>query len=295
MHSGGWKVMKTIRPLLVLCFALALLAGCRGEDPLAKFVTAVDVRSFNYVSSQGRSAVVMPDVGYAATFDDDNRTASLTISNLAMTSDETPVTLMFDDVEWTYRLDVPGKARMIKADELIPSNVETSGGITLKDVVIVYFEASAADENHSHGFYIHYYVNGVYEVTAFPYDMQSAGATRVRDESTGVETVDYDTEFALTLDPEAMTASMTVAGLDGPVESLSVEGMGLTLSNTGFGLSQKERTSWQAVPAGTDAEISDITVAADETGSMEVDFVLTVNGGDYRVTAFLYSNLNFSE
>lgn len=287
--------MKTIRPLLVLCFALALLAGCRGEDPLAKFVTAMDVRSFNYVSSQGRSAVVMPDVGYAATFDDDNRTASLTISNLAMTSDETPVTLMFDDVEWTYRLDVPGKARMIKADELIPSNVETSGGITLKDVVIVYFEASAADENHSHGFYIHYYVNGVYEVTAFPYDMQSAGATRVRDESTGFETVDYDTEFALTLDPEAMTASMTVAGLDGPVESLSVEGMGLTLSNTGFGLSQKERTSWQAVPAGTDAEISDITVAADETGSMEVDFVLTVNGGDYRVTAFLYSNLNFSE
>lgn len=71
--------------------------------------------------------------------------------------------------------------------------------------------------------------------------------------------------------------------------------MGLTLSNTGFGLSQKERTSWQAVPAGTDAEISDITVAADETGSMEVDFVLTVDGGDYRVTAFLYSNLNFSE
>ena len=43
--------MKTIRPLFVLCVAAAFLAGCRGEDPLAKFVTAVDVRSFNYVST----------------------------------------------------------------------------------------------------------------------------------------------------------------------------------------------------------------------------------------------------
>ena len=66
--------MKTIRPLIVLCVAAGLLAGCRSDDPLAKFVTAVDVRSFNYVSSQGRSAVVMPEVGYAATFDDENRT-----------------------------------------------------------------------------------------------------------------------------------------------------------------------------------------------------------------------------
>lgn len=287
--------MKTIRPLIVLCVAAGLLAGCRSDDPLAKFVTAVDVCSFNYVSSQGRSAVVMPEVGYAATFDDENRTASLTVSNFAVSAGDTPVTLMFDDVEWTYRLDVPGKARMIKADELIPSNVETSGGITLKDVTIVYFEASAADENHSRGFYIHYFVNGVYEVTAFPYAMQSTGATRVRDEATGAETVDYDTEFALTLDPDAMTASMIATGLDGPVESLRIEGMGLVLSNKGFSLSQKERTSWQAVPSGPDTEISDITVTADESGAMEVEFVLTVAGSDYRVTAFLYSNLNFSK
>ena len=287
--------MKTIRPLIISCLAAALLAGCRSEDPLAKFVTAVDVRSFNYVSSQGRSAVVMSDVGYAATFDDDNRTASLTVSNLAVSPGETPVTLVFEDVEWTYRLDVPGKARMIKADELVPSNVETSGGITLKDVVIVYFEAAAADENGSRGFYIHYKINGVYEVTAYPYAMQSAGATRVRAEATGAETVDYDAEFAIVLDPVAMTASMEVRGLDGPIERFAAEGMELTLSNTGFSLAQKECTSWHAEPSVGAVEISDISVVAAETGAMKVEFVVEAADGSYRVTAFLYSNLNFSK
>lgn len=286
--------MKPLR-LCILTSLILTLAGCRNSDPFENIVTADMPRAFNYVTSvdaRSGSGSVFDDVTYSIVFDDTRRTANLTISNLRVSEDATPLTLTFSDVEMTYTSDNHEKERMIKADVLI-SDDPVNSGTAITDVEIVYTKSNDLDPNGTSGIYASYVVDGRYQVMAYPYSILADGTTRVDVVGGEAEQIDYAPVYRLSIRPSQGRADLTVDGLSigGCRMSLSFHGLVFALTDDGYTLDMGDSVSCNGDVA---VDLLSFSATARLRDELRIEMVVCVDDVSYRVSGFLTPNLTGS-
>lgn len=269
-----------------------ILAGCRSNEPFDNIVTAVNPDAFNYVTSTGGRAnpAVFGDAGYYIVFDDDQRIANLTISNLRVSDSDEPMTLSFSRVPMTYSSDSHEKERVIMAETLVPDNPD-GPSVTLSDVLIVYSHTNSLDPNRTDGIYARFTVNGRYTVTAYPYRMLADGTTRIDCLTDGKQQIEYEPVYGLRLDPATLTASLVVKSLDlaGVERRIVIRDLTLGFVDNGYTLSMSGATVCAADKGAV--KLVSVSGTAELRTELKIDMVLSVDGADYRVAAFLSPNL----
>ena len=264
------------------------VTGCRSSEPFDKITRAATPEAFNYVAplSSRAASTVYNDAGYYIVFDDENKVASVTISNLRVPGYDQPRTLTFVDVPMDYTSNNHMVERMIKAESLV-SHDPINGGTEITDVTIVYIQSNSLDPNPTDGIYARFVIDGAYLVTAYPYDVFGEGTTRIDDLENLTTAYDYNTTYHLTLDPSTMTADMEVANLSvgGWKGNVTVKGLKLTLVDDGYEVEFGPSTS---VDAEIPLEIDRFSGVADLRKRLDIDFDLRAQGvGEFRIASFL--------
>lgn len=278
----------------ILFSLLVILCGCAGEDPLDKVVFADSGRSFNLISGSGRSgSAVCEGVEYYVTFDDENKRATVTISNLRLEPDDAPMTFTFSNLDWEFGPSSHISQRVIDIPEVYPDN---NGGEshTFTDFIMVYSQANEYDPHNSDGFYIHYRVDSRYEITAYPQTMLCQGTTRVVDIAAGSDQIDYNTLYRLTLSTEPeLSADIAITSLPvyGRRIDVDIKSVRLGLFRRGYTLEYCAAHTSASSPA-VPVRISGLTASADLLDRLVMEMELNVVGRDYRVYAYLSPNLN---
>lgn len=287
--------MKTVKLFSSILFLGVALMGCRSAEPFDQITRAANPEAFNYVTSAvGRAgSQVYSDAGYYIVFDDENKLASITISNIRVPGDDTPRTLTFTDVPMDYSLNRHQVERVIEADRLI-SKDPVNLGMEITDVTIVYIQSNSLDPNETDGIYARYTIDGLYTVTAYPYKIFAEGTTRVDDLQSKSTSYDYKTAYSIDLNPDNMTASLTISGLvlGAQISDVTISGLQFAITDNGYRLEMIPSTSVNSTDATCrDLTIDNLTVDAQLRGELRLDMRVVANGFDYQVAAFTSSNL----
>lgn len=284
--------MKTVKLFIISLLMLPVVCGCRGSEPFDNIVRAETTHAFNYVTStsQRGGAAIYDDVRYYIVFDDDKRTANLTISNLRFPGEDTPLTLTFSDETMTYTSNNHEKQRIIKADALTSTDPVTDGTV-ITDVTIIYTESNALDPNGTEGIYARYTVDGRFVVTAYPYYIFADGTTVIDNLSEGGQMIDYDVTYRLSLNPDDMTAKMKICGLKfgNACADIVLSPLRLDLSDNTYVLSF---TSATQCSSDVGIDVSSFSSSANLLDELKIDFDVLADDKSYHVGAFLTPDLS---
>lgn len=263
-----------------------LLFSCGSSEPFHNIVFADGSDSFNRIIDLRRSAATdkIYGGGYYVTFDDEHRTAQLTISNLKIADDIEGVTLTFDNVPWNYSSSNHQKQRVISIDELISEDAQY-GTIRLTDVVIVYSESNDMDQFASHGLYATYVVNSRFRVVAYPYHVFAEGTTRFVDLS-GSDWYDYTPIYIIDLNPETESAAMKIYDIMGG--NITIDDLSMEFTDDGYRLIPFSHTKTESALG----EITNIEIQSHLHDRLDVKFTLSRHEGPISVEAFLSPNLS---
>lgn len=275
---------------MIIAAALTL-GACRKSEPFDNIVRAENPEAFNYVTdAAGRgSGAVFDDAGYYFVFDDDNRTANITISNLRLNEFDESRTLTFSDVPMDFTSDRHETERMVKADVLVATD-PVNAGTAITDVTIIYTKSNDLDPNGTGGIFARYTVDGRYTVTAYPYKVFSDGTTRVDNITDGGETIDYHATYALNLDPHnGGEAMLRINGLKlgGNTYNLTIEPLVFHITDAGYTLESTASTTCK----GGAVTLKKLSATAGLRSELKIDMPMEAVGKEYRVAAFLTSNL----
>lgn len=283
--------MKLINHGILFLMALATVA-CGSTDPLEKVTFADSGKSFNLISGSSRCGSAICDgVEYYAVFDDENKKATVTISNLRLETEDEPMSFTFSELDWHFGPSSHTMQRVIEREELVPDN-DFGTGHRFSDFVMVYSQANEFDPSESAGFYIRYIIDDHYTVTAFPEKILCRGTTIVMETDSGRKTVSYDTDYAVTLKAgERCSADMTITGLPVYGRTITVTGLNLTLTPRGYGLDSGSSTRVTAGRGGDGVTLLSLEATADMLDDLTIDMRLAVAGITYSVQAYLSPNL----
>lgn len=276
-------------------FLAVISSGCRSSEPFDQITRAANPQAFNYVTnSVGRAAPrVYSDAGYYIVFDDENKLASITISNIRVPGSDVARTLTFTDVPMDYSHNSHQVERVIEADRLIskdPVNI----GMEITDVTIVYIQSNSLDPNDTDGIYARYIIDGIYTVTAYPYRIYAEGTTRVDDLQSMSTSYDYKTTYSIDLDPDNLSASIRISGLvlGSSLPDITVSQLQFAIIDNGYRLEMTPETKVSAMGSTEcDLAVDDLTVNAMLRGELRLDMRVSENGSSYQVAAFTTSNL----
>lgn len=271
--------------------AVILLAiivyGCTSPEPLDNVMVGEYPEAFNYVTSLHRSGSqpeVYDGAGYYIVFDDDARTANITISNLVVAPGQMPLTLSFEGAEMTYTSNNHNTQRMVKADVLV-SNDPVNSGMCINDVTIIHSQANELDPYGYSGLFATYSVGNQYQVVSYPYNIFANGTTRI-DGPDSATKIDYAPIYRICLKPNSGIAVLTIEGLvigDTLMPDIIVDGLRLQLDNEGISLSGDGARSCDA--PGLD--ICNLTATTEDLNQLRIRFTLVTEKGEYEVAAFL--------
>lgn len=284
--------LRNISVSIVAGGLLTLVSGCRGDEPFKNIVVGQQPEMFNLVCPIGRSAgstEVMQQAGYSMTFDTDNRTANISVTNLCLYPGDTPRTLIFDNVPMTYTADKHETERIVTADVLTSLSPDGEA-VTITDATFIYTESNALDPNGTVGIYARFTIFNQYVVTAYPYEMLADGTTRITD-SAGRDVIDYTPVYKIYLDPLSMRAEVIVDGLTVNGESLApaIRNLVLEFSDDGYTLAGEAATS---VSVDDGYVIKSFNATAKLRDELKIEFDMLVPDGDnVHVSAFLTPNL----
>lgn len=274
--------------IVIIMLSACIFGSCSKSEPFDNVVMAEATGMFNYVTSVSRASggMVSEDVGYLIVFDDESRLCNITISNLRLSSGGQPHIYTFTDVPWYFDQNRPEITRVIDLEAL--TGRDGAGEVTLTDVMMMFVQSNGMSRYGGDGLVAEYVVNGMYKVTAYPYETIGQGTTRVDHE--GDESVGYEEVYYVLLDPRTMTADVEIDGLviDGVKHDFAVSGLRLTLTSDGYELSEDAAT---ALVGLSDVFLDDFSVMADLTDELKVDMTLRASDGRvWRVAAFLVHN-----
>lgn len=268
-----------------------LLTGCSSPEPLDNIVLTETPPMFNMVSGGTRSSdeTMVSEADYTIVFDDDAKVCNITIENLQVSAGAEPVSATFSRVPWNFLQGKQGEARLVEADSLVSLPIDGGRTVTLTDAVFVYSMTNDLSSKQAGGLYARYVVDGIYQVTAYPYRVTGEGTTRISAE--GLEDkFDYNVIYQIVLNPEKRTASVEVSGM--PVgderRDFRIEGVELSFIPNGYALASRKGMK---TVSDIGAEVSDLTATADLGDRLVVEFNLSVGENHTRVSAFLLPNL----
>ncbi|MDE7410717.1 MAG: hypothetical protein K2M94_01605 [Paramuribaculum sp.] len=280
----------------ILLIAL-LFTACADRDPLEKIVTGSSGEMFNMVSTlKGRTgARVVNGVEYYATFNDEEKTATVTISNLRLSPEDEPLAFTFSGLEWKFGHSNHTLQRVIEVGRLIPDD-DFGTGYEFDDFMLIYVQANEFDTHNSAGFFVKYKINGVYSVIAYPNEMLCQGSTLVRDLA-GDETseVSYDTQYIVNLYPGADSkATVDISGLaiDGENVDMTIAGLALDLTDDGYSLGADSSSEADISSSVDGLRLLQFDAQADLLTRLVITMDLSIGGKDYAVTASLTPNLS---
>ena len=284
--------------IYIMLSTLLAVAGCRSAEPFDNITRAASPTAFNYVTATNGARIgasVYDDVSYYIVFDDENRTANITISNLNTPGRDEPLTLTFKDCEMTYTANNHSKERIVKADVLV-SNSPVGSGVVITNATFVYTESNKLDPNGIDGIYARFTIDDVYTVTAYPYHIFADGTTRIDNLSDGSSTIDYVPVYAIDINPDAMTASLKICNLtlNGAAKEISISPLRFVLTENGYGLEMTSETKFKISGADNDEAIGLESISAEAIllDELKIDMRLNVEGTVMDVAAFLTSNLS---
>lgn len=284
--------LSDISLFVVILFLPFLFWGCHSEEPFKNIVIGQQPEMFNLVSRIDRSAEkpeVLEQAGYSMTFDMDNRTANISITNLRLYSGDVARTLVFDDIPMTFTADRHEVERIVTAD-ILTSLTPDGESVDITDATFVYTESNALDPNGTVGVYARFVIFDRYVVTAYPYEMLADGTTRITDGS-GNDVIDYAPIYTIRLNPEGMTADVIVCGLTVAGEKLSpvVSKLDLVFTDNGYDLEQSSITKVANAEGCLIKSFSGTAMLRDE---LKIEFDMSLpDGKAVHVSAFLTPNL----
>lgn len=282
--------MKHTLVISVIVLLSAFLAGCRSEDPLRHFVVADSPEMFNVVtplSGRGTPSVV-DGVRYDIAFDDVERIAVVTISNLRCAEHEEGVNAVFSDIEFTYGPGSHQKQRIIERDQM-NSLTDPGAAVTLSDVTFVYTESNALNSIGASGFYAEFTVDGLYRVLAYPYVVYADGTTVVRKTGTAEgEAIDYDPVYTVRLNPDDKSADVDIRGLtlDGRKCDVTICGLVLKLLPDGYSLQKTDLTD-VVFSSPEPVELVDFNANALLRDELNINMSIKIGDRQFAVEAFL--------
>lgn len=277
-----------------ILFLALLLTACADRDPLEKIVNGNSGEMFSLITSKkGRAGTLVVDgVEYYATFNDEDKKATVTISNLRLADDDEPLAFTFSGLDWKFGNSNHTLQRVIEIDRLVPDD-DFGTGYVFEDFVMIYSHSNEFDSHNSSGFFVFYKVNGV-SVMAYPHRMLCQGTTMVREAGGDNSDVSYDTNYEVNIITSgAGEAVVDITGLNIGTHSvdLSVSGLKLELVDGGYDLS--------VGTSGVDVESSLAGVSvtqfeghADLLTRLVITMDLTFENQNYAVTATLTPNLS---
>ncbi len=289
------------RTLLYIISTIALVAtGCRGSEPFDNITRAATPRAFNYVTASNGARIgssIYDDVSYYIVFDDENRTANITISNLQTPDSSEPMTLTFKDCEMTYTSNNHSKQRIVKADVLV-SNSPIGAGTAITDATFIYTESNALDPNGIDGIYAKFTVDGFYTITAYPYHIFADGTTRIDNLTDATTAIDYSPVYTLDIDPDAMTAQLRIYGLElgDSKGNITVSNLKFALTDGGYmfeaGSGSVMTVSGYSQEASKAITLESLTATAGLLDELRISMRLNDGTTSFEVDAFLSSNLS---
>lgn len=277
-----------------ILFLALLLTACADRDPLEKIVNGNSGEMFSLITSKkGRAGTLVVDgVKYYATFNDEEKKATVTISNLRLADDDEPLAFTFSGLDWKFGNSNHTLQRVIEIDRLVPDD-DFGTGYVFEDFVMIYSHGNEFDSHNSSGFFVSYKVNGV-SVMAYPHRMLCQGTTMVREAGGDNSDVSYDTNYEVNIITSGVgEAVVDITGLNIGTHSvdLSVSGLKLELVDGGYDLS--------VGTSGVDVESSLAGVGitqfeghADLLTRLVITMDLTFENQNYAVTATLTPNLS---
>lgn len=278
--------------------AALLLSGCGSDEPFKHVVFADSPEMFTSITALNGSRqaeAITEGVSYYIVFDDEKRNATLTINNFQASPESQGEIITFTDVEWTYEPGSHEKRRIIKAD-VLHSSSGPGADVTLSDVVIVYTESNEMSAERTSGFYASFVVDGIYKVMSYPFKIYGLGTTTVSDAEDGPagQNIDYDTEYAISLNPSAMRASIEINGLtlgDETVD-LTIGSLKLTLTDVGYDIELGSGNTVVVKNCDLKPVIKSLKASADLREDLALSFEVDMGQKSYSVDACLSPDLN---
>ncbi len=284
--------MKTVR-LFIMFLSIVSLWGCGSDEPFKKVVFADSPLMFNFITPAGQqSSYVAEDVSYNIVFDDEKKTATLTINNLKWTQADAGMIATFSNIDWTYVTGSHEKQRAIIAPVLTSDNPGID--VALTDVVIIYGESNELNNAPAAGFYASYTVNGAYCVLSYPYQVYADGTTTVMNDSDIMpQLVDYDPVYILNLHPSGMTIDVDVQGVEiaGTRLDFNVTGLTMKLTDVGydFGISRPVAVT---TTGGTAITINKLSASANMRDELDITMEVALDGESYIIESYLAPDYN---
>lgn len=270
----------------IIAFPVLALTGCGSSEPLDNIVMAEAPRMFNHVTQAGEEAGrIYDDAAYYVVFDDDARTCTITMSNLMYPGVESPQTLVFENVAWTYPVRQHDMRRIIDAESLVSEGVES--GVSISNLHLVYIQSNELSSHRCEGILVSFDIDG-YHVATYPYQVFAQGTTVVTDQmdqnARTRETVDYDVTYTISLIPKAHSAAIMIEQLDinGDTERYELGHLDMKLTENGYEISSKGD-----IRASDHAVIKNFSGEADMLDELKVTFDITVDDVDYTVQSYL--------
>lgn len=288
--------MKRFLPTYITALlAVMLLSGCSSdEDPITKKTFAETPETFNYVTTEGsrQTGSAMGDVRYTLLFDDDNRSATLTIYDFRLRESEAPAVYVFDDVPWEFSVGTPTVQRVVEVASLTPSYTDGPEH-TFTDMRIIFSEANDLDPDGCRGFVADYKVDGLYHVRAYPMSLLCTGTTEIF-ESSGIAIqsespeITYEPRMTVDFRPETLTAKVVISDIvlpegSEPIPAIVIENASVSFGEQGYRLSS-------AAVTGAGAEVVSFEAVEDEPGDLRMELEFRYGGKSYTLKGFMRSN-----
>lgn len=182
-----------------------LFSSCGGgEDPQVKLVEAITPSSFSYVVDSDGVGRVFAGPTYRVTFDDDKKTASISMENVRWDDDMQPASFGYSDVAWKF--NPANDARVIDADMVLP---DANGEPEITDLdVVMYDPVECGNGLLLTGLSVSYTAPGNYRVTNVPYRTIFIGSTETVDGRDNTSFVSTDIIYSVDIDPNRLVAAM---------------------------------------------------------------------------------------
>ncbi|MCM1293294.1 MAG: hypothetical protein NC230_06935 [Bacteroides sp.] len=265
--------------------------SCRHHEPFDKITRAATPEAFNYISPvTGRSAsVIVDDASYYIVFDDDNKEATVNISNLLLPGSDRPLTLTFENVTMNYTRNNHEVERQIVEEQLTSSDPVNTGTV-ITDVEIVYTQANSLAPDRPDGIYARYVIDG-YQVVSYPYCVYAEGTTRIDDLSDNSVSYDYNTVYRIKLDPNSMTAFVAIdeMHINNVPSSVTIDQLPLKIIDGGYEIDASDKN----FNIGKGVSLCGFNAIAQLRGELKMEFDLMFNSEiRYHVAAFLSPDLD---
>ena len=292
-----------MKQLQLTSFIIALLAmiggsGCSSDDnPVAKLTYAETPEAFNYIVTSGARAtgVALDGVKYSMLFDDEARTATLTIYDLRLDENDSPATYVFNDVPWEFSVGTPTVERVMEAESLVPEFGDSEPH-SFTDLKVVFYESSELDPSDCRGFSVRFTVDGIYKGRAYPMRMLCRGTTEVfpseEEAAAGIEDVyvTYAPQLMIEFNPDRFTAKVVVSDMELSAGSEVLGRVVIPDAKLCFDEQGGYSVAYDGtVDAGT-WSLSGFKAVEEDSGDLFVTYTAAADGRTHDIRSFMQSN-----